>query len=351
MSTTARKLKIAQIAPLWERVPPPAYGGTELVVSYLTDALAARGHDVTLFASGDSVTEARLSSLLPQSLRAQPLPGDYRIFEQMHLGMAYGRSAEFDIIHSHISFASHTLASLVATPTVHTLHKLAPDARQLYAQYRHHNYISISHSQQKIAPELNFIGNAYNGIDPKLHPFCEVPDNPPYLAFLGRMSPEKGPHLAVQIARESGMKLKMAGKVDAPIQEFFDREVAPYIDGSQIEFLGELGLPDKCELLGKAAITLHPITYDEPFGLVLIESMCVGTPVLAIGLGAIPEIIVAGKNGFFCRDAAEIVAKIPVTLELDRAECRRYVEDNFSVEKMVNTYEKIYFNVVDTVAG
>jgi glycosyltransferase involved in cell wall biosynthesis len=337
-----KKLRIAQVAPLWERVPPPAYGGTELVVSYLADELVRRGHEVTLFASGDSETLATLESVHSRALRLDADIREYQVYELMQLGRVYEQAENFDIIHCHVEFMAHPIASLVKTPTVYTLHKITPDNRKLFAQYRHHQYISISLSQQAFNPSLNYLANVYNGIDPERHPFKPQAQDPPYLAFLGRMSPEKGPHHAIHIAKETGWHLKMAGKIDAPIQEFFEQEIQPYIDGRQIEFLGEFNLAQKVELLGNAAITLHPVTYQEPFGLVMIESMCTGTPVLALNLGSIPEVIAHGKTGFVCQTPAEMISMLPAALALDRRACREHVEQHFSIAQMVDGYEMAY---------
>jgi len=338
-------MKIAQVAPLWERVPPPAYGGIELVVSRLTDELVRRGHDVTLFATGDSQTLARLEAVYPRPIRLDPEIKEHFIYETLSPSLAYQRAAEFDIIHSHVGFWALSLASMVSTPSVHTLHgKFTRDTSKIFTQYQRQPYVSISNAQRQ--PDLNYVSTVYNGINPEEYPFVAQPQEPPYLAFLGRFSPEKGPQQAIAIAKQAGWRLKMAGKVDAVDTEFFEKEIAPHIDGQQIEFLGEVNHAEKAELLGNAAITLFPITWQEPFGLVMIESMATGTPVIGINLGSVPEVIAHGKTGFICQSYEEMTAMIPATLKLNRLTCREYVENRFSVTQMVNGYEAVYEKII-----
>lgn len=337
-------MRIAQIAPLWERVPPPAYGGTELIVSLLTDELVRRGHEVTLFASGDSQTLAKLESGCEAALRPLGVAADeVLIYEQMQLSKVFERASEFDLIHSHIGFPALPLANLSETPTVHTLHGTLPPAiAQIFVQHRQQNYVSISNSQRRDDLELNYVATVYNAIATERFAFHPEPDRPPYLAFLGRMSPEKGPHLAIEIAKRSGWQLKMAGKIDPVDRDFFEREVAPHIDGQQIEFLGEANHEQKNQLLGGATATLFPITWCEPFGLVMAESMACGTPVVAMNLGAAPEVIAHARTGFLCQNVDECVQAIARIRELERRTCREHVESNFNVQRMVDGYEQVY---------
>jgi glycosyltransferase involved in cell wall biosynthesis len=340
-------MKIAQVAPLWERVPPPTYGGIELVVSQLTDELVRRGHDVTLFASGDSQTLAQLKAVYPCAIRLDPNVKEYSVYEMLELSQVYAQAAQFDIIHSHIGITALMLAPLVKTPTVHTLHGgFTPDNRKLFKLHSKQPYISISNAQREL--ELNYLSTVYNGINPQAYPFKAQPADPPYLAFLGRMSPEKGPQYAIAIAKQTGWQLKMAGKVDVPDSLFFEREIAPQIDGKQIEFLGEVNHGQKVELLGNAAVTLFPIAWREPFGLVMTESMATGTPVIGMSLGSVPEVIAHDKTGFVCKSYAEMAAMIPLALELDRRNCRDYVENNFSVTQMVDGYEAAYRQLLES---
>ncbi|MBH8550995.1 glycosyltransferase family 4 protein [Nostocaceae cyanobacterium CENA357] len=338
-------MKIAQVAPLWERVPPLNYGGIELVVSRLTDELVRRGHEVTLFASGDSQTLAYLEAVYPRALRLDHNVQEYAVYETLELSQVYQQAAEFDIIHSHVGIRALPLANLVSTPTVHTLHgSFTKDNRHIFSQHQHQSYVSISNAQRQI--KLNYVGTVYNGIELADYPFVAQPQESPYLAFLGRFSPEKGPQHAIAIAKQSGWRLKMAGKVDVVDSKFFEQEIAPHIDGQKIEYLGEINHAEKAELLGNAAITLFPITWQEPFGLVMIESMASGTPVIAINLGSVEEVIAHGKTGLICQSYAEMAAMIPAALELNRQTCREYVENKFSVNQMVSDYEAVYERLI-----
>jgi len=341
-------MKIAQVAPLWERVPPPSYGGIELVVSCLTDELVRRGHEVTLFASGDSQTLARLEAVYPCAMRLDPQVKEYSVYEMMELSRVYEQAEEFDIIHSHVGIAALAIAPLVKTPTIHTLHNgFTPDSRKLFNLHRQQSYISISNAQQREL-ELNYLRTVYNGINLQDYPFKAQPQHPSYLAFLGRLSPQKGPQHAIAIAKQMGWQLKMAGKIDVEDRSFFEQEIAPQIDGKQIQYLGEVNHAQKVELLGNAAVTLFPITWHEPFGLVMIESMATGTPVLGMNLGSVPEVIAHGKTGFLCQSYEEMAALIPAVLELDRQTCRDYVENKFSVTQMVDGYEVAYQQLLES---
>ncbi len=338
-------MKIAQVAPLWERVPPPTYGGIELVVSLLTDELVRRGHDVTLFASGDSQTLAHLEAVTPRAVRLDPDVTERAVYEILPASYVYQMAAEFDIIHSHVGVWALSSASLVSTPTVHTLHgRFTSDNSKIFSLHPTQPYISISNAQRQL--NLNYINTVYNGIDIEAYPFLPQPQEPPYLLFLGRFSPEKGPQHAIAIAKETGWRLKMAGKVDIVDTEFFEKEIAPQIDGQQIEFLGEVNHLQKAELLGNATITLFPITWPEPFGLVMIESMATGTPVIAMNNGSVPEVIVHGETGFVCQNYEEMAAMIPKAVKLNRQTCREHVENKFSVTQMVNGYEAVYETII-----
>ena len=338
-------MKIAQVAPLWERVTPPSYGGIELVVSHLTDELVRRGHEVTLFASGDSQTLADLKAVSPLALRLDKNVGDYAGYEIIELSQVYQQAAEFDIIHSHVGMRALPLASLVSTPTVHTLHNnFTPDNQKVFRYHHQQPYVSISEAQRQI--KLNYVATVYNGIETSDYPFIAEPQEPQYLAFLGRFSPEKGPHQAIAIAKQTGWRLKMAGKVDVDDAQFFEQEIVPHIDGQQIEYLGEINHAEKAELLGNATITLFPINWQEPFGLVMIESMATGTPVIAMNLGSVQEVIVHGETGFICQNYAEMATMIPAALALNRQACRKHIENKFSVNHMVNDYEAVYQQII-----
>jgi glycosyltransferase involved in cell wall biosynthesis len=340
-------MRIAQIAPLWECVPPPAYGGTELIVSLLTDELVRRGHEVTLFATGDSQTIATLDPACEKALRVLEIsPQDYSVYEQMRLSKVFGQAHEFDIIHSHIDFPALPYASLTKTPVVHTIHGIfTPLVEQMFVRHRQQNFVSISNSQRRTDLGLNYIATVYNAIATERFKFYPDPDQPPYLAFLGRISPEKGPQLAIEIAKRTGWHLKMAGKVDPVDREFFKHEVLPLIDGEQIEFLGEANHEQKNKLMGGATATLFPITWREPFGLVMPESMACGTPVVAMALGSAPELIVHGKTGFLCDTLDECIEAVGKIETIDRHACRQHIEKNFDLHRMVDDYEQVYYQL------
>jgi glycosyltransferase involved in cell wall biosynthesis len=340
-------MKIAQIAPLWERVPPPAYGGIELVVGLLTDELVARGHEVTLFASGDSITSAKLESVHPQALRLDRSIKEYGIYEMLQLAEVYERASEFDIIHSHMGCAALPYSKLTKTPTVHTLHGVfTPDNEKMFTHAKAQPYVSISNAQREPRLGLNHVATVYNSIDVSMHHFFPTADTPAYLAFLGRISPEKGPHHAIEIARATGIPLKMAGKVDPVDVEYFDEVIKPQIDGEFIQFLGEADHYMKNDLMGRAIATLFPITWREPFGLVSIESMAAGTPVIAMNLGAVPEVVADGVSGYICNNVDECIAAVAKIPAISRQICRDYVAQRFGVEQMAAGYEAVYQKIL-----
>jgi glycosyltransferase involved in cell wall biosynthesis len=340
-------MRIAQVAPLWERVPPPAYGGIELVVSLLTDELIRRGHEVTLFASGDSISLAQLESVHPQALRLDPTVKEYAIYEMLQLTQVYEQASKFDIIHSHMGCAALPYAQFVKTPTVHTLHGVfTPDNEKMFKRSQRQPFVSISDSQREPRLDLNVVSTVYNGINVDSYRFYPQPDEPAYLAFLGRLSPEKGPHHAIEIAKRTGSRLKLAGKIDVVDQAFYDAEIKPHIDGDQIQYLGEANHVQKNVLMGGAVATLFPITWREPFGLVMVESMASGTPVIGMALGSAPEVIAHGKSGFLCQNVDECVAALAQVHTLDRSACRAHVQANFSAQKMTDGYEAVYQQLI-----
>lgn len=340
-------MRIAQVAPLWERVPPPGYGGIELLVALLTDELVRRGHDVTLFASGDSITLAKLESIHPRALRLDPQVREYGIYEMLELSAVYERSQDFDIIHSHMGCAALLPSRLVKTPTVHTLHGIfTPDNEKLFTYAKDQPYVSISNSQREPRLGLNYVATVYNGINVSSHHFYPQPDEPAYLAFLGRMSPEKGPHLAIAIAKAAGWNLKLAGKIDPVDMDYFEAEIKPAIDGQQIEYLGEADHVMKNRLMGGATATLFPITWREPFGLVMIESMAAGTPVIALRMGSTPEVISQGVSGILCSSIEDCITAIPTVKTLSRRACRDYAQSHFSTEQMTDGYEAVYKSIL-----
>jgi len=336
-------MRIAQVAPLWERVPPPGYGGIELVVGLLTDELVRRGHEVSLFASGDSITLAKLESVYPRAFRLEPSISEYGAYEALQLSRVYKQADNFDVIHSHVGYSSLFHASFVETPTVHTLHgAFNSDTKKVFAEASEQPYVSISDAQREPLKELNYAATVYNGIDTESHRFFAQPDSTPYLAFLGRISPEKGTHIAIEIAQKSGVPLKIAGKVDRVDVDYYESQIKPHIDGKHIEYLGEANHFEKNQLLGGAIAMLFPITWREPFGLVMTESMAAGTPVIAKPLGSVPEVIADGKTGFLCDSVDDFVNAIQRLGEIDRRVCRAHVEDNFSIKSMVDGYLDVY---------
>ena len=340
-------MRIAQVAPLWERVPPPAYGGIELVVSLLTDELVRRGHEVTLFASGDSLSLANLESVHGRALRHDSTVKEYSIYEMLQLSQVYDRAQDFDIIHSHMGCVALSYAKSAKTPTIHTLHGVfTSDNEKIFRRSRQQSFVSISNAQREARLGLNCVSTVYNGIDVDSYKFYAQPDESPYLAFLGRLSPEKGPHLAIEIAKRTGQNLKMAGKIDLVDREFYEQELAPHIDGKQIQYLGEANHVQKNALMGGAVATLFPITWREPFGLVMVESMAAGTPVIGMRLGSAPEVITHDQTGFLCDTVDECIAALNRIDEIDRAACRQHVIDQFSFQKMTDGYEAAYRQVL-----
>jgi glycosyltransferase involved in cell wall biosynthesis len=342
-------MRIAQVAPLWERVPPPAYGGTELVVAHLANGLVERGHQVTLFATADSHTLADLQPGAPQAMRlAGVTPNEYQIYDLMQLTRVVQQANDFDVIHFHVDASALPYGNLLKTPVVHTVHGIiAPLTENLFIQNRHQNFVSISESQRRTDLELNYIATVYNGIDPDTYEFHPEPEQPPYLAFFGRISPEKGPHLAIELAKRTGWRLVIAGKVDPADQAFYEREIKHLIDGQQIVYVGEANHIQKSEIMGGAVATLCLLTWEEPFGLVMPESMVCGTPVIAMARGSAPELIVHGKTGFLCQTMEDCITALDQIETIDRKTCREHVAQNFSHSRMVEGYEAVYRQLID----
>lgn len=345
-----KKLKIALLAPFEERVPPKKYGGIELVIYSLAEELIKRNHQVTLFATGDSQTSADLFPVLPKSLRATKIGSDSKAREASKiLGVAKTivalRNKKFDIIHNH-NWYIVPFISLLKSPVVTTIHYPLDINYQriIYREFPGLSYISVSKNQRKPIPNLNFVGNVYNGVDINIFPFNEKPKD--YLAFLGRMSPAKGPVEAIKIAKKTKIKLIMAAKVDLADEKYFSNHVKPLIDGKQIKFVGEINHEKKTKLLKNALALLSPIQWREPFGFFFIEAMACGTPVIAFNHGSVPEIIKHGKTGFIVKNIGEAVGAIKKINQIDRKECRKHVEKNFTVEKMIDKHEKLYYKLI-----
>jgi len=343
-------MKIAVLAPAWFPVPPTGYGGIESVVSLLADGLVDAGHDVTLFASGDSRTRAELEAVF----RIAPSERIGRSFWELpHVLHCYERADEFDVINDHSGPLAAALAAAVDTPVVHTAHgPLDGEAGRLYDQVSRFapnlGLISLSMNQRKPRPNLNWIANSPNALDLSVYPFR--PQRGEYLLFLGRMSPEKGAHRAVAVAMEAELPLKIAGKKREPKeQEYWEQFVEPHL-GDGIEWLGEVPHGKKVELLERARATLFPIDWEEPFGLVMIESMACGTPVIATRHGAVPEVVEHGRSGIIVDDYRLIPEALDEADRLDPRELRRYVEQRFSPLRMVRDYVRAYQVAVEEAA-
>jgi glycosyltransferase involved in cell wall biosynthesis len=339
---STESLKVAILAPVWFAVPPIGYGGIEWIVWLLADGLVDAGHDVTLFASGDSRTKARLASVFPEAPSRQ-IGRTY--WELNHALSCFGRADEFDIINDHTGMLGATLGATTSTPAVHTVHgPLDGEPGEIYEKIARVapkvGLISISMNQRKPKPDLNWIANCPNALDFSVYPV--KPHRGEYLLFLGRMSPDKGAHRAVAVAMETGLPLKLAGKMQEPKErEYFKELVEPHlVDG--IEYLGEVTHGEKVELLQNARATLFPIEWEEPFGLVMIESMACGTPVIATRWGAVPEVIEQGRSGIIVDHYKEMADALSAADDLDPFELRRYVEEEFSPERMVRDYVGAY---------
>jgi glycosyltransferase involved in cell wall biosynthesis len=342
----ARRLRIAQVAPLYESVPPKSYGGTERVVSYLTEELVRLGHEVTLFASGDSVTDARLVASCPRSLRTDPDTIDQSAPHVLLLEQVFSQSNRFDIIHFHIDYLHFPLSRRQRVPQVTTLHGRLdiPQLKPLYREFSEMPLVSISDSQRKPLAWASWQGTVYHGLPPDAHRFRDGSGK--YLAFLGRISPEKRVDRAIEIAKRSGMRLKIAAKVDPADRTYYEREIVPLLDHPLVEFLGEIGGAAKDEFLGNAHALLFPIDWPEPFGLVMIEALACGTPVIACGRGSVPEVIDHGLTGFIFDGCREGVAAVERVAKLSRRVCRRVFEQRFSARRMAEDYLQVYERVI-----
>jgi glycosyltransferase involved in cell wall biosynthesis len=335
-------MRIAQIAPLTESVPPRTYGGTERVVSYLTEELMAMGHDVTLFASGDSITSAKLEAVWPCALRFDATLRDTIAPHMLLMEKVYQRAHEFDVLHCHLDYWPFSLLSRQPTPYLTTLHGRLdlPELMRIYDCFADVPLVSISDAQRHPLPRSNFIGTVYHGMPPDLLTPRVMPRA--YLAFLGRICPEKSPDRAIRIARAAGMKLKIAAKVDRVDREYFETTIRPLIDGDQIEMIGEIGDAEKPDFLSGAKALLLPIDWPEPFGLVMIEAMACGTPTIAFPAGSVPEVIDHGVTGFIVRDERAAVAAVSGLDRLSSSAIRDRFEKRFTARRMAEDYVALY---------
>jgi glycosyltransferase involved in cell wall biosynthesis len=335
-------MRIAQISPLYEAVPPKLYGGTERIVSYLTDELVAMGHDVTLFASGDSVTNAKLEAVWPRALRLDPGIRDQMAPHQVMLERVRRMADEFDVLHFHYDYFPFSLFSRQKTPWVTTLHGRLdmPELTPIFEMFSDVPVISISDSQRRPLPQANFIATVLHGVPATL--LQPVKKKPSYLAFLGRIAPEKGPDKAIRIARRVGIPLKIAAKVDRADQDYFDTVIKPMLAGGGVEMIGEINEAQKPEFLSGAHALLMPIDWPEPFGLVMIEAMACGTPVIAINRGSVPEVIDDGVSGFIVEDEISSVAAVERLGQISRETVRAQFEKRFTARRMAEDYETLY---------
>jgi glycosyltransferase involved in cell wall biosynthesis len=337
-----RIMRIAQVAPLYESCPPRFYGGTERVVSYLTEELVRLGHEVTLFASGDSLTSAVLEAGSEMALRLDDRCRDPLIYHLIMLDQLRRRAGEFDILHFHTDYLHFPLFADCWEKTLTTLHGRLdlPDLPIMMREYMMMPLVSISDAQRAPMPWANWSGTVPHGLARSLHRAGNGSGG--YLAFLGRICPEKAPDRAIQIARRARLPLRIAAKVDVVDQEYFDSKIVPLLRDPSIDFIGEIGEADKGPFLGDALALLFPIDWPEPFGMVLIEAMANGTPVIAFGRGSVPEIIEDGVTGFIVDGIESAAAAVPLALRLDRGAIRRRFEERFTVGRMARDYLALY---------
>lgn len=339
-------MRIAQVAPLYERVPPALYGGTERIVSYLTEELVQQGHDVTLFASGDSITSAKLVACSKRSLRLDRCIGDPLAHHFILLEEVFARAREFDILHFHIDYLHFPFSRRQNTRHLTTLHGRLdiPDLTPLYKKYDSVPVVAISRAQQRTLPWANWQGTVYHGLPSDLYRPCN--ERGEYLLFLGRISIEKRLDRAVEIARRSGRRLKIAAKVDNADRKYF-RTVEPLLANAWVEYLGEVDDMRKQELLACAHALLFPIDWPEPFGLVLIEAMACGTPVIAYRSGSVPEIVEHGVTGYIVDNLCDAARAVDAAGGLDRKLCRQRFEERFTAARMADDYLKIYMRLLE----
>ena len=335
-------MRIAQVAPLYERVPPRYYGGTERIVSYLTEELIKQGHELTLFASGDSLTRGQLIAPCARSLRLDSRCEDRLPYHLLQLEQVFQNAADFDLIHFHIDYLHYPLAKRIGVPHLTTLHGRLdlPDLVPLYRKFSDISVASISNSQRTPLSWINWQGTVYHGIPPGLYEFKKSQGS--YLAFVGRIAPEKRVDRAIEIAKLAKMKLKIAAKVDINDRHYMDTTIRPLLDHPLVEFIGEIGDEEKAELLSNAYALLFPIDWVEPFGIVMIEAMACGTPVIAFRRGSVPEVIDDGVTGFTVDDIEESLHAVEKLHQFDRERCRKVFEERFSVSRMAGDYLKIY---------
>lgn len=347
-------MRIALVAPPYLSVPPKGYGGTEKIVALLADGLVGRGHDVTLFASGDSMSRAKLMSIFPVAIGNSGLAKGDLLLPLLHYHEVLANQNEFDLIHSHAQYVGLFVFDRVEIPVVHTWHgsfypgEVPESKRQVLSAFPGANIISISNNQRGGMPSLHYVATVYNGLDQGEYPYIQKPKGQ-YLVWVGRITKKKGPLPAILAAKQLGMPIQLAAAVDPIDQAYFESAILPEIDGTSVLFHGELSHKDLMDLYGNAMATLYPITWHEPFGLVMIESMACGTPVVAYNSGSVPEIIEDEKTGFVVDGAGGIDAlarAVKNISSIDRSMCRARVVSHFSSETMIGRYEEVYEKIL-----
>jgi glycosyltransferase involved in cell wall biosynthesis len=343
-------MHIAQIAPLYETVPPKFYGGTERVVSWLTEELITLGHEVTLFASGDSVTTARLEASWPRSLRLDGSVRDPHALHMMMLERIYQRAADFDFLHFHLDYYPFSLFSRQPTPFVTTLHGRLdlPEHQPVFDTFSTIPVVSISNAQRRPMPQANWVRTVHHGLPENL--LQPKPIKPTYFAFLGRIAPEKGVDRAIRIAQHCGVPLKVAAKVDSVDRGYFEGQILPMIKSARVDYIGEINDSQKSEFLSGAVAVLVPIDWPEPFGLVMIEAMACGTPVIAFNRGSVPEVIEDGLTGFIVEDINGAIGAVDRLSLLSRDKIRRRFEQRFTARRMAQDYLSVYRSMTDRIA-
>ena len=338
-------MKIAQVAPLFESVPPAAYGGTERVVSYLTEALVEMGHEVTLFASGDSITNADLVAVAEHSLRLGPQRTDWLMQHVLLLDTVFQRAADFDVIHFHVDFLHYPLTRYCHTPSLTTLHgrQDLPGLVPLHRRFDRHPLVSISNSQRLPLPDAHWLATVYHGVPATLYDFHPSCDD--YFAFVGRIAPEKRVDRAIEIAIASGTRLRIAAKIDRADELYFEREIRHRLDHPLVEFVGEIEQARKNEFIGQARALLFPIDWPEPFGLVMIEALACGTPVIAYRCGSVAEVLEHGVTGYIVTSQDEAVAAARAVGRLSRQACRAAFEQRFTARTMAARYLEVYHHL------
>lgn len=348
-------MKIALLAPPYLSVPPLAYGGTEKIVSLLAEVLVKKGHDVTLFATLDSLTSAKLAGRFKKSLGERGISNVGSLLPLLHYRDCFKRAGEFDLIHNHAQYLAMIVADFVSTPVIHTIHgsffegEVPEEKRIILEAFKEHRFISISDNQRLAMPDLNYVATVYNGLDLSEYTYVERPRGE-YLLWVGRITKKKGPLDAIEVAQKTKIPLVIAAAIDPLDKPYFEKEIKPMVDGKMVTYVGELTLETLNSLYGNALCTLFPISWHEPFGLVMIESMACGTPVVAYNIGSVAEVVKHEKTGFVIEKESGVEGlthAVSRIREIQRGDCRIHVEEKFSKEKMVEGYEKVYQHILN----